>query len=41
MKTDIIDLQVSPNVIRFEGKYYRSSLFKTCMNYLNKFDDST
>ena len=41
LEIDTVKIQVRPNMICFKGKYYRSSLFKACMNYLNKFDDST
>lgn len=40
LEIDTVKIQVSPNVICFKGKYYRASLFKTCVNYLDKFDDS-
>jgi hypothetical protein len=40
LEVDTVRIQVSPNVIRFEGKYYKASLFKMCANYLEKFDNS-
>jgi hypothetical protein len=36
IKVDTVEVLVKPKYIQFEGKYYRSSLFKKCVYFLNK-----
>jgi hypothetical protein len=40
LEMDTVSIQVSPNVIRFEGKYYRASLFKRCNKFLKRSPNS-
>ncbi|MBL4651173.1 MAG: hypothetical protein JKY03_15695 [Aureispira sp.] len=40
LKVDTVEVLLKPKFIQFEGKYYRSTLFRRCNKFLENFNNS-